>query len=86
MLTYAITVSVSFDDSVPQDLDVRVSTSEVDTALDTIQQDVDMRVCTAGVARGKVVAMPAPSHESAPVSSAAPQREDDYVLGGYAGI
>ncbi|MDN5872759.1 MAG: hypothetical protein L0H29_00035 [Sinobacteraceae bacterium] len=86
MLTYAITVSVSFDDSVPQDVDVRVSTNEVDAALDTIQQDVDVHVCTAGGARDKVVAIPAPRHESASVSSAAPQREDDYVLGGYAGI
>ncbi len=85
MLTCAITLSVSFDDTVSPDLDVRISTSEVDTAPDIIQQDVEVRVRAASGACNTVVAMPAPRHPSAPVSTASPL-QDDYVLGGYAGI
>ena len=85
MHTCAIALSVAFDDTVPQDVDVQVSTSAVDTALDSIQQDLEVRVCAAGGTRSTVVVMPAPHHESAP-ASAASQRDDDYVPGGYTGI
>ncbi len=86
MYTCAITLSMSFDDAVPQDLDVRVSISDMNAANNTIQQDVEVGICDVGGARGTVVAFPATRLESAPARMAAQREEDDYVLGGYAGI
>ncbi|MBN8947479.1 MAG: hypothetical protein J0I74_10240 [Rhodanobacter sp.] len=85
MYTCSISLSLSLSDAVHQDIDVRISTSEDEPARDSGGQDVEVRVCAAETERGVVVAMPAPRREPEPASEAS-RLEDEYVLGGYAGI
>lgn len=85
MYACSITLSVALSETSPQELDIRISTTDDDNRVDLVRQDFEIHVLASDGDHPAIAAVPMPTAAATPAEGADAEN-DAYVLGGYAGI